>query len=60
MAASVTHVDNRNFKEGVRFTLFDKGKGMPPEYIPAKISEVDQEQVDDILAGYDKVEPIEF
>ncbi|KAF4648400.1 hypothetical protein FOL47_003351 [Perkinsus chesapeaki] len=31
MGASITHVDNRNFKEGVRFTLFDKGKGMPPD-----------------------------
>ncbi|KAF4688783.1 3-hydroxyisobutyryl-CoA hydrolase, variant 2 [Perkinsus olseni] len=60
MGASITHVDNHNFKEGVRFTLFDKGKGMPPDYSPAKISEVDPEQVEDILAGYDKVEPVEF
>ncbi|KAF4664786.1 3-hydroxyisobutyryl-CoA hydrolase [Perkinsus olseni] len=60
MGASITHVDNYNFKEGVRFTLFDKGKGMPPDYTPAKISKVDPEQVEDILAGYDKVEPVEF
>ena len=49
MCIRVTETDSHNFREGVRAQLVDKGKGAPPEYRPARLEDVTDEMVSEIL-----------
>lgn len=49
MCIQVTEVDSHNFREGVRALLIDKGKGAPPDYRPARIEDVTDNMVFEII-----------
>ena len=49
MCIQVTEADSTNFREGVRATLIDKGRGDPPHYVPQRIEDVTQEMVDRVI-----------
>ena len=51
MCIQVTEQDSHNFREGVRATLIDKGKGQPADYRPRTIEEVTDDMVAEIIGS---------
>ena len=51
MCIQVTEKDARNFREGVRAQLIDKGKLAPPKYVPSSIEETTNEMVNEIISS---------
>lgn len=49
MCVQVTETDSYNFQEGVRALLIDKGKGAPAAYMPARLEQVNDEMVAEII-----------